>query len=467
HRKGSSRLQKLGQQLQDSQADVAKLERESGPELLKVAYCNFTCQKNGWKLHKLHCGKAAASPQQVSKSKSAEESGKPEPPVAPKAPKVEWSSSAPLRTLPRVRVAKLGTYRPKVEDFFDRGDLEPGLAVAGKPKKNSRGSDSFNYSKWDKMGDSDDEGKKTKVFGTSHREPMHGQPMGMTPARNPKADGNSRVSTAQSKQEARSALEEAEKFLHAVAAEVLHQAGTMGPGSVWALGPEGEKTARRCLRILNKDVLPVLPDDSLATFLHGSANYFLRRATDARDHEKSKASASAKASLLQVHRDATLNEAYRENACDFLAALFEDDGELQKAKEMERMVESYRNGEGGKVEASENQPQTPVPSSFAVARSFDSQGCWSGFATCRWQGRRVRQRHIRAKQEQNISRRFEGYGTKDVDTICTGKENYSAKEGYGAKGADTICKAKAIPSIEEVLAQLDREDEEELEELLY
>ena len=165
--------------------------------------------------------------------------------------------------------------------------------------------------------------------------------------------------------------------------------------------------------------------------------------------------------------DATLNEAYRENACDFLAALFEDDGELQNAKEMERVVESYRNGEGGKVEASENQPQTPVPSSFAVARSFDSQGCWSGFATCRWQGRRVRQRHIRAKQEQNISMRFEGYGTKDVDTICTGKENYSAKEGYGAKGADTICKAKAIPSIEEVLAQLDREDEEELEELLY
>lgn len=437
----------------------------------EVAYCSFTCQKNGWKLHKLHCGKAAASPQQVSKSKATTplpESGKPEPPVAPKAPKVEWSSAAaPLRTLPRVRVAKLGTYRPKVEDFFDRGDLEPGLAVAGKPKKNSRGSDSFNYSKWDKMGDSDDEGKKSKVFGTSHREPMQGQPMGMTPARNPKADGNSRVSTAQSKQEARSALEEAEKFLHAVAAEVLHQAGTMGPGSVWALGPEGEKTARRCLRILNKDVLPVLPDDSLATFLHGSANYFLRRATDARDHEKSKASASAKASLLQVHRDATLNEAYRENACDFLAALFEDDGELQKAKEMERMVESYRNGEGGKVEASENQPQTPVPSSFAVARSFDSQGCWSGFATCRWQGRRVRQRHIRAKQEQNISMRFEGYGTKDVDTICTGKENYSAKEGYGAKGADTICKAKAIPSIEEVLAQLDREDEEELEEVLY
>ena len=82
------------------------------------------------------------------------------------------------------------------------------------------------------MGDSDDEGKKTKVFGTSHRQPMHGQPMGATPARNPKADGNSRVSTAQSKQEARSALEEAEKFLHAVAAEVLHQAGTMGPGSV-------------------------------------------------------------------------------------------------------------------------------------------------------------------------------------------------------------------------------------------
>ena len=57
--------------------------------------------------------------------------------------------------------------------------------------------------------------------------------------------------------------------------------------------------------------------------------------------------------------------------------------------------------------------------------------------------------------------RFEGYGTKDVDTIC------AAKEGYGAKGVDTICKAKAIPSIEEVLAQLDREDEEEIEELLY
>ena len=50
------------------------------------------------------------------------------------------------------------------------------------------------------------------------------------------------MSTAQAKQEARSALEEAEKFLHAVAAEVLHQAGTMGPGSVprrakvWGLG---------------------------------------------------------------------------------------------------------------------------------------------------------------------------------------------------------------------------------------
>ena len=36
------------------------------------------------------------------------------------------------------------------------------------------------------------------------------------------------------------------------------------------------------------------------------------------------------------------SEAYRENACDFLAALHEDDGEAEKAKEMQRMVESYR-----------------------------------------------------------------------------------------------------------------------------
>ena len=108
---------------------------------------------------------------------------------------------------------------------------------------------------------------------------------------------------------------------------------------------------------------------------------------------------------------------------------------------MERIVESYRNGEGGVVQAADAQPQSQIPSSFAVARSFDSQACWSGFATWRWQGRRSRQRHIRAKKEQNISTRFEGYGAKDVDTIS---------------------KAKAIPSIEEVLAQLDQEDEDEL-----
>ena len=73
---------------------------------------------------------------------------------------------------------------------------------------------------------------------------------------------------------------------------------------------------------------------------------------------------------------------------------------------------------------------------------------WSGFATWRWQGRRARQRHIRAKKEQNISTRFEGYSAKDVDV-------------------DTISKAKHIPSIEEVLAQLDQEDEDEMDECLY
>ena len=46
---------------------------------------------------------------------------------------------------------RASSHRNKVEDFFDRVDLEPGLAVAGKAKK----SDSLNYSRWANIVDSE------------------------------------------------------------------------------------------------------------------------------------------------------------------------------------------------------------------------------------------------------------------------------------------------------------------------
>eukprot|EP00434_Breviolum_minutum_P028194 symbB.v1.2.024940.t1/scaffold2396.1/size80221/6 len=292
----------------------------------QVAYCNFQCQRVAWKAHKPHCGVPV-------QCQPAEEKAT--------APVANWEASCASQ-LPRPKL-KLGmeSKPAKIEDFFDREDLDCGLApLREKTAKTSASrEDGLNYSKWDNL--ADDEEKKsrryvptpatTRTAAPGAKPALFGQAMGAEPARQANKVADTRT-PAEKRAAAREALDEAENLLHQVAGEVLYQAGFMGHGSVWELGPAAEKVARKCLRLLDSRVLPVLPKDALAKFLHGSSNFFLRRAISSKDAEKQSNAKEAKASLLEVYRDKELIEEYRENACDFLAALLHEEGKPEEAE---------------------------------------------------------------------------------------------------------------------------------------
>ncbi|CAJ1398140.1 unnamed protein product [Effrenium voratum] len=479
----------------------------------QVAYCNFTCQKEAWKAHKKVCGKAA----------EIKEAADPSP-----APEPSWSpTSVPPRALPRPKVVRSSAAPAKFEDFFDRSDLDPGLAPLGTFK--AKNSDRLNYSRWDNV-DSDDDKPKKPVAPT--RTPMYGQPMGMQPAR---ANAEPARVTSSQRHLAKSSLDEAERYLHEVAGEVLNQAGFMGHGSVWELGPAAEKIARKCLRILDAKVLPFL-DDVLAKFLHGSASYFLRRAMSARDTEKRTSASDAKAMLLEVYRDPVLVEDYRVNAREFLAALFYEEGQPSKAKQVE-LGEALDAGAEPEVavsngrDATESAKRSQSTSEGYVAQSVNASGTTSRPARTFPEERKENASSVTAsrpartvpeERKENASsvtasrpaRTVPEERKENASSVAAGrpartvpeerKENASSvtagrpartvpeeseanstpvtaskpartlpgerKENLTENSVQSTQRPKAaqksIPSIEEVLAMLDREDEEE-QDLMY
>ncbi|CAL1170248.1 unnamed protein product [Cladocopium goreaui] len=426
----------------------------------QVAYCNFKCQRVAWKEHKRRCGLPA--------------------PPAP-APVPSWAehqAAGARGQLPRPKMGIQGAQPAKIEDFFDRDDLDCGLAPLRDKKTETTSSrrpsgreDRLNYSKWDNLADSDEDSKDSKLrrapkpgttpaqSAASAKPPLFGQAMGMAPARQ---------ATKPDTRTAAEKREEAEKLLHQVAGEVLYQAGFMGHGSVWELGPAAEKVARKCLRLLDSKVLPVLPNDQLAKFLHGSANFFLRRTMSCSDAEKHSFAAEAKALLLEVYRDHELSEEYRENACDFLAALLHEEGKPQQAEDVLKglnlnskenvpvtdAVSGVSNGSGPNGAQKYKEPLRPsssnghdvCPGNTGETKCSDNgksndkgiQG-FSGTtrpATGSWAWRRGRDAPLPAPEL---------------------KTEVKPPEVKPAKGEEKVY----IPSIDDILARLDQEDEEE------
>eukprot|EP00435_Cladocopium_sp_Y103_P062274 s391_g23.t2 len=510
----SNELQKLGQQLQDSQAKAASLQEEPclasstqpasnatgampNAELSdrqcdhcgvvgallqcgsckQVAYCNFKCQRVAWKEHKPRCGLPAPAP------------GAPVAPAAPAAP--SWAEHQARgergQRLPRPQMGIQGAKPAKIEDFFDREDLDCGLAplrdkkTAATSSRRDGREDRLNYSKWDNLADSDEDSKQKKsarlppAASPGAKPPLFGQAMGMAPARQAtKADTRT---AAEKRAAAREALEEAEKLLHQVAGEVLYQAGFMGHGSVWELGPAAEKVARKCVRLLDSKVLPVLPNDQLAKFLYGSANFFLRRTMSCSEAEKHSFAGEAKALLLEVYRDAELSEEYRENACDFLAALLHEEGKPLQAEDVLK---------GLSLNSKEN-----VPVTDAVGVSNGSNGSPNGTA----------KKYSKEPLRPSSSNGHDGYGTgntHETKSDMNGKSNDKGIHGFSGPAARSAAGPWAwrrsrdapmvpapeltaevkppaevkpvkeetsekvyIPSIDDILARLDQEDEEE------
>eukprot|EP00913_Durusdinium_trenchii_P014390 g13497.t1 len=239
-----------------------------------------------------------------------------------------------------------------------------------------------------------------------------------------------------------------------------YQAGFMGHGSVWELGPAAEKVARKCLRLLDtflvpvaaavlrspvvgnrgsiapflrlgdaRKVLPVLEDDVLAKFLHGSAHYFLRKAMSATETEQRTASRTAKAKLM---------EDYRENACEFLSALFHEAGEADKAQDVLKglsvdvdQVSTSVNGINGHANGGADAKAQPKATSAGDSR-------WA------WRQRRE-PKSVEAPEEVPVAKPS------------------PKQEVISAKLKEAPSKSSGIPSIDEVLARLDLEEQQEQE----
>ncbi|CAK9101021.1 Deformed epidermal autoregulatory factor 1 homolog (Nuclear DEAF-1-related transcriptional regulator) (NUDR) [Durusdinium trenchii] len=412
----------------------------------QVAYCNFSCQKIGWKEHKRLCGQGAPAPP----SPSVPSVASPQPAEVPKQEAPRWREQGPPANaaLPRQNPS-LGAFKAaKLEDFFDRTDLDCGLAPLGEKKKPNGTGDRLDYSKWANLADSDDDVRKSSAAGAAARpkgaarQPMFGQAMGAEAVRGGAGaagvPGVSTRPTAQQRSQARDVLDEAEKLLHQVAGEVLYQAGFMGHGSVWELGPAAEKVARKCLRLLDTKVLPVLEDDVLAKFLHGSAHYFLRKAMSATETEQRTASRTAKAKLMEVYRDQELREDYRENACEFLSALFHEAGEADKAQDVLKglsvdveQVSTSVNGINGHANGGADAKAQPKATSAGDSR-------WA------WRQRRE-PKSVEAPEEVPVAKPS------------------PKQEVISAKLKEAPSKSSGIPSIDEVLARLDLEEQQEQE----
>jgi len=347
----------------------------------QVAYCNFTCQRTGWKAHKLACVCKTVRHEDDDKRPVIEDASTPEvqgppreealqPPTSQSCPErldvtsggsssSTWKDPAPWLAfpamhapIPRPTVLKSQDFAEKVREFLKRNDSLAGLPSSmsrpPKPERKPDTHDRLNYSRWDHIGDSDEEEEKKRRQDMAEqamkaKEIIEARP---SPAKLPHAAKEAppglsnapKPSTNVSKQRQNTrevaSLKDVEKTLDGIASEVVQESGHLGYGSEWVLRPPAEDVVRRCLRILNSEVLVAVPEDPCAFFLHGSANYLLRRAVGTGESEKRHFRSAARTSLLKVCKAPGLDASYRLNANDFLAALFDEDGDVERCTEM-------------------------------------------------------------------------------------------------------------------------------------
>lgn len=263
----------------------------------KVAYCNYKCQKAGWKEHKEVCGKKAAIVEQKCVECVASPLGDAEKPVE--------KDPVPMQKKEDCR-------QPIAEKDVCEDRITPAEKVEGADKP-VLPEDPFNYKKWDAIVDSDDEApadQKTAAEDESKKDP--------------------RIKKAESM------VQVIEMEVDRLAKEI---ARVSGGGSLLNAKITGaiERDLRYCEKSLDEEVLPALPDVPPALFFHGVVHFLLRAAakdqSELRDHHL-----LAKHSLLRCHDSTVLPVTYQLNASDMVGTLLQIDGEFERACQIVEQV---------------------------------------------------------------------------------------------------------------------------------
>ncbi|CAE8675564.1 unnamed protein product [Polarella glacialis] len=387
-----------------------------------VAYCNFTCQKTGWKVHQDVCGKilpavldpAAPSATDVSEavvsmSSSVSQPAFPSQSSSPRSINQGWNEKGPWLACQALRgfvtqptLVKGQGFNTKVCDLFNaRKCVDERKTAQQRTQPTVAEVDRFSNDRWNKIEDSDedeDEDEEADRIMASQRAKLAQHLISKqsdshtenTPKRSlaeghrsEAATGASGSSAGVSRQRAAATRHETEQELDRLAAEVAEEAGHLGLGSIWSVGPHTEQRLRHCVHSLTSQVLPTLPEDCGALFLLGAANYLLHNASEASSADKRRFASAAKTSLLQVYNAANLSLAYQQNSLEFLAVLFQEDGDFKSSQEMLQQAAALDSGTAAAVEAGFGE------ASFAIARWSASRACWTVCAASRWHRRRI------------------------------------------------------------------------------
>jgi len=252
-----------------------------------VAYCNYKCQRAGWRQHKAVCGK-----------------------------KEERQPAKPVDAIPLARIAQ----DSKAAGYVTVGLGEsPGEARQGIQCIHpvGHGTDTLNYKKWDNLEDSDDDSAKSPAAQTVKAPAAAARPMV--------------ASTGDGKK-----IKLAESMVGVVEMEIdrlsKEIARISGSGSLLNARLTGgiERDLRHCEKTLDDDVMPVLTETPAAFFLHGVVHFLLRSAS--RDEQELMHHHTlARDSLLQCYKSRVLPVQYQLNAADLLGSLLQVDGDFEKA----------------------------------------------------------------------------------------------------------------------------------------
>lgn len=255
-----------------------------------VAYCNYNCQRTGWKKHKEICNKVLPPTSQ------ADLKIKPDP--------ISQRSGAPVRPAPELQPVR-----------------ESPSYVA--PAKRA---DTLNYGKWDSVGDSDDDDDnddaKASADSAAAKAAVPSEVAGGVPK------SAETVAEKDRRERAEAVVQLAEKEIDRLAKEIAKTSASSLTHPRLTGGVE--RDLRYVLAQLEEDAVPVLPDHPAVLFFRGALHFLLRCSESDPELAASHVSV-AKECLLRAHDDKLLPQGYRLNGCDFLGVLLQADGELEQA----------------------------------------------------------------------------------------------------------------------------------------